>query len=152
MSQRGCHLIRRACLIDGTGAAAFEADLLVEQGRIAAIGEDLSADGAAVLDAGGLVCAPGFIDAHCHDDLICLREPDRPEKIAQGVTTAVAGNCGFSLYPAARGRERALAEHFGALLGMTHDDEVFESFPTYRDALEERGLALNLVSLVGHGA
>src|SRR5262249_39454821 len=152
MTHAGRLLIRRASLIDGTGANAFEGDLMVENGRIAALGGSLVADGATVVDAGGLCCAPGFIDAHCHDDLICLREPDRPEKLAQGVTTVVAGNCGFSLSPAATGRERELAEHFGALLGATREDEVFGGLAAYRHRLEQNGLGLNLVSLVGHGA
>ena len=51
------------------------------------------------LDADGRYLAPGFIDAHCHDDLMCLREPERVEKAVQGVTTLVVGNCSFSLYP-----------------------------------------------------
>ena len=61
--------------------------------------------------------APGFIDAHCHDDLICLREPERIEKIAQGVTTLVVGNCSFSLYPTAPRSARNLRKHFSTLLG-----------------------------------
>src|SRR5690348_12419405 len=90
-------LIRNARLIDGTGAPWFEADLRISGSRIAAIGAALPADGADIIEAGGCYLAPGFIDAHCHDDLICLREPDRPEKVLQGVTTLVVGNCCFSL-------------------------------------------------------
>ena len=101
---------------------------------------------------GGLYLAPGFIDAHCHDDLICLREPERVEKIAQGVTTLVVGNCSFSLYPTAAGSAGNLRKHFSTLLGDVSADEVFEDFAGYRDAIHGRGLALNLVSLVGHAA
>ena len=90
-------LFREARIIDGTGAPWFVSDVLVRDGRIAEIGKDIAAEGAQIVDTQGLYLAPGFIDAHCHDDLICLREPQRVEKIAQGVTTLVVGNCSFSL-------------------------------------------------------
>src|ERR1044071_4931795 len=93
-------LIREARVVDGTGAPWFVSDVLLRDGRIADIGKSIPANGARVVEAQGRYLAPGFIDAHCHDDLICLREPGRVEKIAQGVTTLVVGNCSFSLYPA----------------------------------------------------
>ncbi len=145
-------LIRSARVIDGTGTPWFRADLLIEGGRIAAIGPGLAAPGAAVVDAEENFLAPGFIDAHCHDDLITLREPLRPEKLLQGVTTVVVGNCSFSLYPATPASVSALARHFGALLGDVAADEVFADLDAYRRALHGRGMALNLVSLVGHAA
>jgi N-acyl-D-amino-acid deacylase len=74
-------LIRNARIIDGTGAPWFRGDLHAAGGRIAAVGPDLGAGAqTTVIDAGDRYLAPGFIDAHCHDDLICIREPDRPEK------------------------------------------------------------------------
>ena len=145
-------LIRGARIVDGTGAPWFAGDLRVSGGSIAAVGPSLAADGAVVLDAEGRYLAPGFIDAHCHDDLICLREPERVEKALQGVTTLVVGNCSFSLYPAGPSSSELLRQHFSGLLGETAADEVFDSFAAYRDELHERGVALNLVSLVGHGA
>lgn len=145
-------LIRNARIIDGTGAPWFRADLRIGNGRIAAVAPGLPVEGATVIDAGDRYLAPGFIDAHCHDDLITLREPQRPEKILQGVTTVVVGNCSFSLYPAASASRALLAEHFGALLGKTSDSEIFDDLAGYRRALEDRGTALNVVSLVGHAA
>ena len=68
-------LIRGARVIDGTGAPWFLGDVWISGGRIAAIGASLPADDA-VVDADGRYLAPGFIDAHRHDDLICLREPE----------------------------------------------------------------------------
>ena len=105
-----------------------------------------------LVDADGRYLAPGFIDAHCHDDLICLREPERVEKAAQGVTTLVVGNCSFSLYPTTPSSAELLRQHFSGLLGETAEEEVFDSFVAYREALHGRGTALNLVSLVGHAA
>ena len=145
-------LVRGARVIDGTGAPWFVGDVRLSAGRITAVSTALAADGAEVLDANGRYLAPGFIDAHCHDDLICLREPERVEKAAQGVTTLVVGNCSFSLYPSVLGSAELLRQHFSGLLGETAADEVFDSFASYRAALHERGTALNLVSLVGHAA
>ena len=148
----GDTLIRNARIIDGTGAPWFEADLRISGGRIAAIGPSLPSHDAEPVEARGCYLAPGFIDAHCHDDLICLREPDRPEKAQQGVTTLVVGNCCFSLYPATTGSAEMLRQHFSGLLGETRPEEVFDSFDGYRQALDKTGMALNLVSLVGHAA
>jgi N-acyl-D-amino-acid deacylase len=145
-------LIKGARVLDGTGAPWFRADVRLSGGHIAAIGPDLPADGAAVTLAESRYLAPGFIDAHCHDDLAFLREPDRPEKALQGVTSIVVGNCSFSLYPAPPHAIDLLRGHFGGLLGETARDEVFADFAAYRDALEAPGIALNLISLVGHAA
>lgn len=145
-------LIRSARIVDGSGAPWFEGDVAIANGRIAAVGTHLSAEGAQVVEAQGRYLAPGFIDVHCHDDLIGLREPGRPEKIAQGVTTVVAGNCSFSLYPALPGSAEALRGHFSALLGETRPEEIFADFAAYRAAVARRGCALNIVSQVGHAA
>jgi N-acyl-D-amino-acid deacylase len=145
-------LIRGARVIDGSGAPWFAADVRLQDGRIESVAPDLDADGGEVVDAAGRYLAPGFIDAHCHDDLIFLREPSRPEKALQGVSTIVVGNCSFSLYPAGLASAEALRAHFSGLLGETAPAEIFPSFADYRDALHTPGIALNVVSLVGHAA
>jgi N-acyl-D-amino-acid deacylase len=145
-------LIKGARILDGTGAPWFRADLRLAEGRIAALGSALPTAGAQVIEAEDRYLAPGFIDAHCHDDLAFLREPDRPEKALQGVTSIVVGNCSFSLYPAPPHATDLLREHFGGLLGETARSEVFADFAAYRTALEAPGIALNLISLVGHAA
>lgn len=145
-------LIRNARIIDGTGAPWFRGDVLISGGRVAKVGQGVPPDDATVVEAEDRYLSPGFIDAHCHDDLITLREPGRLEKITQGVTTVVVGNCSFSLYPASPTSRRLLAEHFGALLGTTADEEVFADLSAYRRALHAHGAALNTVSLVGHAA
>ena len=145
-------LIKGARVLDGTGAPWFRADVRLSGGFITGIGPDLSAADAAVVEAEDRYLAPGFIDAHCHDDLAFLREPDRPEKALQGVTSIVVGNCSFSLYPAPPHAIDLLRGHFGGLLGETAQSEVFADFSGYRAALEAPGIALNLVSLVGHAA
>jgi N-acyl-D-amino-acid deacylase len=144
-------LIRDARIVDGTGAPAFTSDVRVQGGRIADIQPSLPASGK-VIEAAGRYLAPGFIDAHCHDDLICLRSPDRVEKIMQGVTSLVVGNCSFSLYPTVPGSADHLREHFSTLLGEIGADEVFDGFSAYRYALHRMGISLNVISLVGHAA
>lgn len=146
-------LIRNARIIDGTGAPWYRGDLLISEKVIARIGTGLSAErGTDVVDAGERYLAPGFIDAHCHDDLIFLRERERPEKALQGVTSIVVGNCSFSLYPSTPASASMLRDHFAGLLGETRDSEIFADVGGYREALEGEGVALNVVSLVGHAA
>jgi N-acyl-D-amino-acid deacylase len=145
-------LIKGARVLDGTGAPWFRADVRLAEGHITAIGPDLPEDGAAVTDADDRYLAPGFIDAHCHDDLAFLREPDRPEKALQGVTSIVVGNCSFSLYPAPPHAIDLLRGHFGGLLGETAQSEVFADFSGYRAALEAPGIALNVISCRPCGA
>lgn len=143
-------LIRDAVILDGLGSPPCPGDLSVKNGLIAEFGPNLQPDGATVVNAAGRYLAPGFIDAHCHDDLICLRDPQRLEKITQGVTTVVTGNCSFSLYPCTSSSRESLRKHFAGLLGKTDPEEVFPDLDAYRSSLGE--MALNVVSLTGHAA
>lgn len=145
-------LIRNARVIDGTGAPWYRGDLLTEGERVAAIGPGLEAPDAEVIEADERYLAPGFIDAHAHDDLAYLRHPGRPDKVAQGVTSVVVGNCSFGLYPQNPASADSLREHFGNLLGTVAPEESFADFAAYRAALDGRGAAINLISLVGHAA
>jgi N-acyl-D-amino-acid deacylase len=145
-------LIRQARIIDGTGAPWWRGDVRVAGGRIAEVGARLDNGGATVIEADGRYLAPGFIDTHAHDDLIYLRQPDRPEKVSQGVTSVVVGNCSFGLFPQVPASAAHLRDHFGSLLGTVREGESFEDFDAYRRALEKPGIAINLLSLVGHAA
>src|SRR3954449_2193454 len=99
-------VIRNATVIDGTRAPRYDADIFVSGGRIAAIGRLEGAQADAAVDATGRIAAPGFIDAHTHDDRLMLSAPEMAPKVSQGVTTVVAGNCGISLAPAPRGMKK----------------------------------------------
>src|SRR2546428_11791333 len=96
-------LIRNATLIDGTRAPRFEADIGVSSGKIVSIGSLINSKADVEIDASGKIAAPGFIDAHTHDDRLMLSAPDMAPKVSQGVTTVVAGDRGAALAPAARG-------------------------------------------------
>jgi N-acyl-D-amino-acid deacylase len=143
-------VIRNATVIDGSGAPRYEADVAVRGGIISAIGRNL-ARGEREIDASGLVAAPGFIDAHTHDDRLMLSAPDMAPKVSQGVTTVVAGNCGISLAPAPRGMARPVAPP----LDLLDDEGAWFRFPTfaaYVEALEASPAATNCALLVGHSA
>lgn len=143
-------VVRGATVLDGSGEEGRIADVSVRYGRITSVGVCEETD-LAIIDGEGLILAPGFIDCHCHDDLAMLRDPDRLEKIAQGVTTVVVGNCGFSLFPCQQNSREALRNHAGGLLGTLGDHEVFESISNYADSLLGQGIAINVAPLVGHG-
>ncbi|WP_175911073.1 N-acyl-D-amino-acid deacylase family protein [Burkholderia metallica] len=139
-------ILRGGALIDGTGAARFDADLGVTGARIAAIGDLRDASAARVIDAAGQVVAPGFIDSHTHDDAFVLTDPDVEPKVAQGVTTVISGNCGISLAPLLA--QQDVPQPLD-LLGAWQRFR-FASFGAYLDALDAAPAAVNTAALVGH--
>ena len=90
-------VIRGGTLIDGTGAPGRPADVAVRGDRIVGVGDGLS--GTTELDASGQVVAPGFIDIHTHYDAQVFWDPRLTPSSFHGVTTVIAGNCGFSIAP-----------------------------------------------------
>jgi len=140
-------LLHGGTIVDGSGGEPFAADVLVAEDRIAAIGTDLRLADVARIDCSGLVIAPGFIDAHSHSDLQVLE--NRPEKLLQGATSEVVGNCGFSPYPARAnvGELRTFAN------GILHGDDHW-GWPDARSYLHDVSLRCRtgVLSLVGHGS
>lgn len=94
-------LIHNASIVDGSGKAAYTADLRISGERILAVGTLDRLPGETVLDASGLVLAPGFIDTHSHADSDIFEHPDALAAISQGITTVVVGQDGGSPYPLA---------------------------------------------------
>lgn len=137
-------LIGGGTLVDGSGAPRRQADLAIDGDRIAAIGEPGTLRAREHFDATGLVVAPGFIDAHTHDDLLLLDTPARHPKLQQGVTTVVTGNCGVSAAPLTHPSPPAPLD---LMDGATRR---FDSFAQYLDALRAARPALNTLPLVGH--
>lgn len=137
--------IRGGTVYDGTGAEGLVADVLVEDGRIAAIGA-FEAE-AEELDATGLAVSPGFVDLHSHSDFTLLVDPRAVSAIHQGVTTEVVGNCGFGCFPI---RDPAVARR--AIYGYTDELPVtWSSAGGYLDTLAAARPAVNVLSLVPNG-
>src|ERR1700741_2910248 len=126
-------LIRNASIVDGTGAPRFRGDVGVTGDRISRIGDLGAASAGTDVDAGGLVVAPGFIDAHTHDDRLMLSGGDMAPKVSQGVTTVVAGNCGVSLAPAPRGMPKPVTPP----LDLMDNEGTWFRFPTFKAYVEE---------------
>jgi N-acyl-D-aspartate/D-glutamate deacylase len=148
-------LIRGGMVLDGTGSAASRADLAVRDGRIVEIGPRLGQPAAREIDADGLVVAPGFVDMHSHADLIVLAEPETQRrllanKLLQGVTTLVVGNCGLGVAPSTPEAAEMLADVNG---WMTPDGVVAGPLTVgdYLRRLERAGVVMNVATLVPHG-
>ncbi len=142
-------LIRNATIIDGTGTERFAGDIGIAGDRIARMGDLRDARGEREINADGRVAAPGFIDAHTHDDRILLSAGDMTAKVSQGVTTVVGGNCGISLAPMPRPVKRPVTPPLD-LLDDSGDWYRYRSFGDYLDALREQPAATNCAMLVGH--
>jgi len=150
-------VIRGGTVVDGTGAPGRPADVAVTGGRISAVGSGL--EGNRVLDAGGQVVCPGFIDIHTHYDAQVFWDPALTPSSFHGVTTVVAGNCGFSIAPIREEGVPLLARTLQHVEDMSFDTlaagvpwDEFETFPQYLDAVAVRGTALNYACYVGHTA
>ena len=149
-------VIRGGTVIDGTGAEGFEADVLVRDGRIAEIGKGLRAE--RELDASGHVVAPGFVDIHTHYDAQVFWDPALTPSCFHGVTTVVAGNCGFSVAPTRPEHHETIAltlENVEDMNPATLAAGIpwdFETFPEYLASVERRGTVLNYAAYIGHTA
>ena len=95
-------LIKGGTVVDGTGAAAYKADVRIKDGVIAEIGDDLRPDGEKTYFADGCIVAPGFVESHTHYDATMWWQPDLDPLPGYGVTTIIMGNCGFSAAPISR--------------------------------------------------
>jgi N-acyl-D-amino-acid deacylase len=141
-------IIRNGSVIDGTRAPRRKADVAVKDGKILSVGK-VTSKAKKEIDAAGKIVAPGFIDAHTHDDRLMLSAPDMAPKVSQGVTTVVAGNCGVSLAPAPNGMAQPVTPPID-LLDSTGAWFRFKSFKAYVAALGKAPPATNAALLVGH--
>ena len=119
-------IIENTTIIDGTGRASFKGNLAINGERIEAVG-NVKGTADVIIDGSGLITCPGFIDPHNHSDSSIMQYPEAKNFIQQGITTVVAGNCGFSPAP-------AKDLQFGEWLSQ----------------VEELGISINLAMMVGH--
>ena len=148
-------LIRNGRVVDGTGNPWFPADIGIRDGTIAAIGRiPDDAPGETVIDAAGRIVAPGFIDIHSHSDFVVADE-SHGEVLApfaaQGITTLVTGNCGYSPAPV-NPRTRAELASYTTFLRAGDLPDAWTGFGDYLDYLDGHGLMFNVVPMVAHGA
>jgi N-acyl-D-amino-acid deacylase len=141
-------IIRNATIIDGTRAPRYQGDIGVREDRIARIGRLDHASAGRDIDASGRIAAPGFIDAHTHDDRLLLSDRDMTPKLSQGVTTVVTGNCGISLAYADPVRAPRVPPL--DLLDSSGAWSHYPSFRAYRETLEADPAAINCACLLGH--
>ena len=151
-------LIRNAQIFDGSGTAPVLGDLSVRNGRIRLIGASLPLDATEVIDAAGLALMPGIIDSHTHFDAQVTWDPYVRPSPALGVTTAVIGNCGFTIAPCRPADRELTMRNLTQVEGMSLDvlrqgiRWEFETFAEYLAQLRRSGSAVNLAAYVGHSS
>lgn len=150
-------IIRNAVVVDGSGGKPFHADLAVKDGLIAAIGKD-AGPARETIDAEGLALMPGIIDNHTHYDAQITWDASASPSPALGVTTAIIGNCGFTIAPCREADRDLILKNLTQVEGMSLEvlnagtKWGFESVPEYFAMLEQQGVALNIAGFVGHSS
>jgi len=139
-------LVKGGLVVDGSGRPGETGDVLVREGRIAALGRSLPQGSAKMIDAAGLAVAPGFIDIKTHSDFTLPINPKAESKVRQGVTTEIIGHCGFSVAPILPGKLELIRDYLSASAPWLPFRET--SFPDYLDTFP--GTAVNAGMLVGH--
>jgi len=145
-------LFEAGLVVDGSGGPSWPGDVLIAGDRIVQLGaglrerlpDGLSIADVQVVDCRGQVIAPGFIDAHTHDDAIVLHAPEYLAKLSQGITTVVTGNCGISLAPYRTPQALPPLTLLGA------ESFRYPTMAAYRAAVQAARPALNVAALVGH--
>jgi N-acyl-D-aspartate/D-glutamate deacylase len=147
-------IVRGGRIVDGSGGPAFDGDVAVKDGKVAAVGQ-VAGEARQVVDAAGRIVAPGFIDPHTHFDVQLLWDGAARPALEHGVTCVVPGNCSLSLAPLKAADRPALVGMFQQIEEMPPEafTEAFEwsweDFAGYRRALEQK-LSINVAPLVGH--
>lgn len=146
------YLIKNGRLVDGTGRAAYQADLAIQDGKIAAIGALANEQAAQVIDAAGRYVTPGFIDIHRHADAAVFRAGFGELELRQGLTTIVNGNCGLSIAPCGGAYGRQLEEYLLPVIGALPEGVDCGSMDGYLRAVQQQPLPVNVAMLAGSGS
>jgi N-acyl-D-amino-acid deacylase len=147
-------LITNARIVDGTGAPGFMGDVGVQNGFIRSVGKGNGHTADRVIDAGGLVLAPGFVDPHTHYDAQVAWDPMVTCSPWHGVTTVIMGNCGVGVAPVKPETREILMQDLVNVEAIPYDvmkagiDWQWESYGQYLDAIDRRGLGINVAGLV----
>ncbi len=151
-------LIRQALIYDGSGVEPVVGDVAVRDGRIAGVASRIDGEARTVVDAAGLALMPGIIDSHTHFDAQITWDPTLRPSPSLGVTTAVIGNCGFTIAPCRPADREQTMRNLTQVEGMSLDvlrqgiDWGFETFDEYLQQLRARGSAINVAAYIGHSS
>ncbi len=143
-------------IVDGTGSPGFVGDVAIQGGEIVAVGEHVEGDATEVMDATGLLVAPGFVDIHTHYDGQVTWDPVLDPSASHGVTTVVVGNCGVGFAPVRPGGQERLVEIMEGvedIPGTALHEGIrwsWETFPEYLDALEQLEFSMDVAAFLPH--
>ena len=140
-------IIKNGKIIDGSGAEPFYADVAINDGKIVKIGS-ISGQAKTVIDAEGLTVTPGFIDSHSHADYDVFTLSHMKEKVEQGITTAIAGQCGESVAPLSRDYDKSKAY---TIDGYGTNYEIYKTMDTFLERGSSVPLGCNIATFIGHG-
>lgn len=151
--------ITNGLIIDGSGKPGYAGEIGIRDGKLVAVGS-APGDAKKTIDAGGHVVAPGFVDIHTHYDAQIIWDRMLTISPWHGVTSVVMGNCGFSVAPTRPHHKEVIINTLENVEGMAAaalheglgETWPFETFPQYLDAIEERGMAINVAAMIGHTA
>ncbi|MFC1803819.1 amidohydrolase family protein [Thermoproteota archaeon] len=143
-------LVKGGSIIDGSGNSAYKGDLVIKNGLITII-EDLEKEADLIIDATGLIVAPGFIDTHSHSDLYLIHAPEVLPKVMQGITTEIIGQDGLSEAPIREDVKQEWRKYLSGLNGDPPIEWTWNTFSEYLSSIEEARPSVNVASLVGHG-
>ena len=150
-------VIKNGMVVDGSGLPAYPADIGVRYGRITTIGR-IRERGREVIDADGLVVAPGFIDGHTHMDAQIFWDPLGTSSCFHGITTVVMGNCGFTLAPCAEANKHLVIQNLQRAEDISPQAMEagiqwrWTTYPEFLDVLESLPKGINYSGYVGHSA
>lgn len=145
-------IIRGGTIVDGSGEAAYVADVAVSDGKISAIGDLKEAEATRTIEADGLIVCPGFIDDHSHGDLNVLADPYAKNELLQGITTEIGGCCGISFAPINGTADRMVSSQIEFADQQTQERLLRNmSFPEYMDMVDKTPMGTNMAVYVGQG-
>ena len=144
-------LIKNGRILDGTGSPWFSGEIGIQEGKIVSLRRHIRGEAQRVIDAGGSVVAPGFIDMHTHSDLRVFAHPEEDSKLLQGITAALIGQDGLSVAPIDDASKVPMMQRVSGLLGAYLKEWAWNSMAEFLERLEALPPATHTVMLIPHG-
>lgn len=144
-------VLKNGKIVDGTGNPWYRGDVGVKDGIIVSVGS-IDQEAHKVIDVGHQIISPGFIDGHCHSDLMILDHPNSDIKLQQGVTTEVVGNCGLAPAPLVPSKADLLKTYIQPVVGNTSWEWPWETVGQYMDHVAKSSISEHIATYVAHGA